>query len=125
LADWQQAPAAPVLRGLRLKKIMLDLPRPELRARIAKRFEVMMDEGALAEARALNDLDPALPAAKLLGLKSLIALDQGTLSKDEALVQAITATRQFAKRQMTWFRQRMRDYVWINPYESNIMSLLR
>jgi tRNA dimethylallyltransferase len=125
LAEWQQTPADPVLKGLRLKKIMLDLPRPELRARIAKRFEVMVDEGAVAEAGALKDLDPALPAAKLLGLKSLIALEQGNLSRDEALDQAITATRQFAKRQMTWFRQRMRDYVWINPSESNIMSILR
>ena len=43
----------------------------------------------------------------------------------ECLEEAITATRQFAKRQMTWFRNRMGDYVWFNPEESNIISLLK
>ena len=61
---------------------------------------------------------------KLLGLRPLIGLAEGRLSREEALEQAIVATRQFAKRQMTWFRHRMGDYVWWNPKESNIISLL-
>jgi tRNA dimethylallyltransferase len=125
LSDWQQAPAEPVLKNLRLKRFVLDLPRPELRARIAARFETMVAEGGLAEGLALKDIDPSLPAAKLLGLRSLIALAEGRSSHGEAVTQAITATRQFAKRQMTWFRNRMADYVWFNPNESNIISLLR
>ena len=125
LADWQQSPAQPILKNLKLAKFVLDLPRPELRARIATRFERMVEEGGLKEALALKDLDPALPAAKLLGLRPLIALAEGQASRAEALDQAITATRQFAKRQMTWFRNRMADYVWINPVESNIVSLLK
>jgi tRNA dimethylallyltransferase len=125
LADWQQSPSAPLLENLRLKKFVLDLPRAELRDRIARRFEGMVEQGAPAEAWDLKDLDPAFPAAKLLGLRSLIALGEGRLTKEEALSQAITATRQFAKRQMTWFRHRMGDYVWINPDNSNIISLLR
>jgi tRNA dimethylallyltransferase len=125
LADWQQSPAAPMLKDLKLAKFVLDVPRPELRARIAKRFEGMMEQGALGEAEALKELDPKLPAAKLLGLRSLIALAEGSLTKAEAMSQATIATRQFAKRQITWFRQRMGDYVWINPDESNIISLLR
>ena len=123
LADWQQAAAEPVLKNLRLAKFVCDVPRPELRARIAARFNSMVESGGLAEALVLKDLDPSLPAAKLLGLRPLIALAEGRLSKPEALTQAITATRQFAKRQSTWFRHRMADYVWFNPKESNIISV--
>jgi len=124
LADWQQSPSEPVLKNLRLAKFLLDPPREVLRARIAARFEAMVDEGGLAEAMAMKDLDPSLPAAKLLGLRSLIALGEGQLSKAEALSLAITATRQFAKRQSTWFRHRMPEYVRFDPDNGNIMSLL-
>jgi tRNA dimethylallyltransferase len=55
----------------------------------------------------------------------LIALGEGQLTKSQALAQATTATRQFAKRQVTWFRQRMREYVWIDPNKSNYIALLR
>ena len=123
LVEWQQSPSQPVLKDLRLAKFLLDPPREVLRARIAARFEAMVEEGGLAEAMALKNLDPALPAAKLLGLRPLIALGEGQLSRAEALFQAITATRQFAKRQTTWFRHRMPEYVRIDHYESNIMSL--
>ncbi len=125
LAEWQQSPADPILKNLRLAKFVLDLPRPQLRQRIATRFETMVEAGALAEALSLKQLDPALPAAKLLGLRPLIALAEGRIGRDAALDEAITATRQFAKRQMTWFRNRMGDYVWFNPSESNIVSLLK
>jgi len=123
LLDWQQSPSEPVLKNLRLAKFLLDPPREVLRARIAARFEAMVDAGGLAEAMALKDLDPALPAAKLLGLRALIALGEGQLSRTEALTQAITATRQFAKRQATWFRHRMPDYVRLCPDSRNIVSL--
>ncbi len=124
LADWQQTSADPILKNLKLAKFVLDPPRPDLRARIARRFEAMVEEGGLAEALSLADLDPALPAAKLLGLRPLIALAEGRLSREAALEDAITATRQFAKRQMTWFRNRMPDYVWFKPSQSNIITLL-
>ena len=125
LAEWQEAGTAPVLKGLRLAKIVIDVPRALLRERIAQRFEAMVEGGGLAEALALEGLDPALPAAKLLGLRELIALGRGETGREEALSHAVTATRQFAKRQMTWFRHRMADYVWIDPNESNIITLLR
>src|SRR5579862_856811 len=80
LADWQSAPAEPILKNLKLAKIVLDVPRAELRARIAARFEAMVDAGGLAEASSLKDLDPALPAAKLLGLRPLVALTQGRMT---------------------------------------------
>jgi tRNA dimethylallyltransferase len=93
-----------------------------LRARIAERFEAMLNEGGETEALALADLDTALPAAKLLGLRELAAYAQRRLSREEAVTQAVTATRQFAKRQMTWFRNRMGDYNWFDPTSSNIIA---
>ena len=125
LAQWQEAPAAPLLKDARLASFVLDPPRPELRARIAARFEAMLDQGGLEEARALEGLDPALPAAKLLGLRPLQALAAGTLTRAEALDGAITATRQFAKRQMTWFRNRMPHYIWFDPLISNLITQYR
>ena len=122
LADWQNRPAEPVLKGLKLAAFILDPPREVRRARIAERFEAMLDAGGLEEARSLDGLDPFMPAAKLLGLRPLQALAKGTLTRDEALDGAITATRQFAKRQMTWFRHRMPHYIWIDPFISNIVT---
>jgi tRNA dimethylallyltransferase len=122
LAAWQDAPTQPVLKDRKVAAFVLDPPRPILRARIAARFAAMVEEGGLAEAVALAGLDPALPAAKLLGLAPLQALAAGTLSKDQALEAAITGTRQFAKRQMTWFRHRMPHYSWFDPLESNIIA---
>ncbi|MBW8709048.1 MAG: hypothetical protein JF627_07295, partial [Alphaproteobacteria bacterium] len=73
----------------------------------------------------LEGLDPALPAAKLLGLRPLQALSAGTLTRAEALDAAVTATRQFAKRQMTWFRHRMAHYIWFDPFVSNLITQYR
>jgi tRNA dimethylallyltransferase len=123
LAHWQRDAGNPVLKDLKLARFVLDPPRPLLRAAIAQRFEAMLDKGGREEALALSGLDPVLPAAKLLGLRPLIAEARGELERNEALLQAVTATRQFAKRQMTWFRNRMADYVWINPIESNIITI--
>jgi tRNA dimethylallyltransferase len=122
LADWQEAPAAPVLKDAHLAAFVLDPPREQRRARIAERFEKMLEAGGLEEARALEGLDPALPAAKLLGLRPLQALAKGTLTRGEALDGAITASRQFAKRQMTWFRHRMPHYIWFDPCVSNLIT---
>ncbi|HVV28850.1 MAG TPA: tRNA (adenosine(37)-N6)-dimethylallyltransferase MiaA [Rhizomicrobium sp.] len=122
LAAWQDAPAEPVLGKRKAAAFVLDPPRPELRRRIAARFEAMVDAGGLEEARALTGLDPALPAAKLLGLRPLQALAAGTLGREQALDAAITATRQFAKRQITWFRHRMPHYIWFDPAKSNIIA---
>jgi tRNA dimethylallyltransferase len=122
LAEWQGVPAAPVLKDAKIAAFVLDPPRREVRARIAARFEAMVDQGGLEEARRLEGLDVGLPAAKLLGLRPLQALGRGTLTRPEALDAAITATRQFAKRQMTWFRHRMPHYIWFDPIISNIIT---
>ena len=110
LSHWQKSAGKPVLGGLRLANVVLEIPRAALRERIAKRFHAMLDAGAMAEALALADLEPSLPAAKIIGRRELIALARGMLSRDEAIARAITATNQYAKRQDTWFRNQLGDW---------------
>ena len=114
-------PQPPESRG----RASSSIAAPPRRARIAARFETMVDAGGLEEARRLEGLDPGLPAAKLLGLRPLQALAAGTLTREEALDAAITGTRQFAKRQMTWFRHRMPHYIWFDPLVSNLITQFR
>lgn len=105
LADWQRAPAAPAPAGLR--SVLVSPPRDELYAACDGRFEAMLAAGALEEARAVmarTDLEDGLPALKALGLRELMAYLAGTLDRDTAIAAAQTATRHYAKRQMTWFR---------------------
>ena len=77
LAHWQAVKGKPVLDDTRIARFVLDLDRARLRERIRARFETMLDRGALEEAATLKGLDPALPAAKILGLRELWALQEG------------------------------------------------
>lgn len=113
LVEWQKDMMPPVLAGLRLARFVIDIPRTELRQRIASRFAAMVAAGAQAEADALRGLDPALPAAKTLGLREMWALTDGAMTAAEAEAAAVTATRQFAKRQVTWARGRMANWQWL------------
>jgi tRNA dimethylallyltransferase len=111
LAEWQLLKGEPVLTG-DLLRYVLKPNREWLVARIAKRFRTMIGEGALEEVRALHQggLADDLPAARALGVPSLMAHLDGRLSLDQAVEQAIVETRQYAKRQMTWFRHQMPDW---------------
>jgi len=79
--------------------------RSALHARIAQRFLSMLEQGLLEEVRALHDradLHPDLPAMRCVGYRQLWAHLDGTVDYDQAVAQAIAATRQLAKRQLTW-----------------------
>ena len=126
LVSWQREAGTPVLHGLKLARFVLDLERQDLRERIRVRFLKMLEEGARAEAAVLSGLDPTLPAAKILGLRQLTAWAAGELGEEDAITLAVTATRQFAKRQVTWFRHRMTDWTWLQAEEScNFVSFVR
>ena len=126
LSYWQREAGTPVLKDLRLARFVLDLDRWELRERIRARFLKMLEAGAKAELAALKDLDPTLPAAKILGLRELSAAQSGALAEEEAITLAVTATRQFAKRQVTWFRHRMTDWSWLTPdLKGNFITSMR
>jgi len=97
--------------------MVLNPDREVLRQRIARRFETMFAEGAVEEVRALLllDLDPSLPAMKAIGVPEIAAMLRGEITQAEAIERAIIATRQYAKRQRTWFRGRMADWEWVTP----------
>lgn len=111
LADWQDATPPPVLPPAEAQRFVFHAPKDWLNPRIARRFDTMLDQGALEEARAnLPRWDPARPSMKAIGAPQLVAHLEGRLTLEEARDQAIVATRQFAKRQRNWFRARMADW---------------
>jgi tRNA dimethylallyltransferase len=118
LAYWQTQKSKPLLEGQSLIRFVMMPPREQLYARIDARFDDMIARGALDEARALSDLDPSLPSAKILGLRELLAVASGAMTLADAKVLAKTATRQYAKRQMTWFRNQMDDWTVMESMES-------
>jgi tRNA dimethylallyltransferase len=117
LASFQDAEQPPLLAGYDLERLVLSPDRDLLRQRIARRFETMFENGAVAEVEALLglDLDPALPAMKAIGVPEIAGWLAGRLSQAEAIERAIIATRQYAKRQRTWLRNRMADWTWLEP----------
>ena len=82
--------------------------REELRQRIERRFNQMIQQGLLAEVECLyqrGDLNSELPAIRAVGYRQLWNYLEGKISYDIACQKAVTATCQFAKRQLTWLRQ--------------------
>ncbi|EFI83421.1 tRNA (adenosine(37)-N6)-dimethylallyltransferase MiaA [Listeria grayi] len=94
--------------------IGLDLPREQLYTRINARVELMLQAGLVEEARNLYEqgLDKNLPAMKGIGYKELFAFFEGDTSLEAATDQIKQNSRRFAKRQLTWFRNRM-DIHWL------------
>jgi len=109
LAEWRRATAAPLLPLDQTVALALTPPRAWLQARCDARFDAMLEQGVLdevADVMALG-LDPAPPGMKALGAPELIAHLAGELSIDAAAARAKTATRRYAKRQLTWARNQM------------------
>jgi tRNA dimethylallyltransferase len=111
LAAWQAETPAPLLPPGSAELILLDADRDWLAARIDRRFEAMLADGALNEVRAVLPFwDPTQPWAKAIGAPELVAHLRGEATLAEATERAQAASRQYAKRQRTWFRARMRDW---------------
>lgn len=111
LADWQDATPPPLLPLDACTALLVEAPTDWLDARIARRFDAMLAAGALDEVRAnLATWDAARPAAKAIGAPELVAHLRGEITLDQARAAATIATRQFAKRQRTWFRARMKPW---------------
>lgn len=109
LAAWQAETPPPLIPPSSAHCLLIDVPPVDLAARIAARFDAMLAAGALDEARAaLPHWAPAAPWAKAIGAPELIAHLRGQMTLAEARDAAVIATRQFAKRQRTWFRNRLR-----------------
>jgi tRNA dimethylallyltransferase len=108
-----QAVTGPAVIDLdRAEKIVVLPDRAVLAARINHRFGAMLDTGAVAEVKALLalELSPAMPAMKAIGVPQIAAMLAGQMSKADVIERGAAATRQYAKRQMTWFRNQLDEH---------------
>lgn len=106
LPVWQAKPLTPLLPDATFFSVLFEPPRDDLYAACNNRLEAMVEAGALEEVDSLikRDLDPSLPVMKALGVPDLAAFLAGDVSRAEAVTKAQQHTRNYAKRQSTWFR---------------------
>lgn len=107
LTDWQATRIGGIAGDIALMPMILLPPRDWLFDRCDRRLAAMFDEGAIDEVRALlarGDIPDNAPVMRAIGVREIAAMIAGIWSRDEAMEAARTATRQYAKRQYTWFR---------------------
>jgi tRNA dimethylallyltransferase len=124
LSDWHRESLPPILDATRSAKVFLSCDRKELVRRIEGRFAAMLKAGALEEVRRLaaRKLDPSLPAMKAHGVPWLVRHLKGDIALKEAEAGAVMDTRRYAKRQLTWFRNQMKN--WPSETSKNAFSSL-
>ncbi|MEP9388638.1 tRNA (adenosine(37)-N6)-dimethylallyltransferase MiaA [Mesorhizobium sp. KR9-304] len=109
ILDWQAERGKPLIDRESARFVVIEPDRADLVARIDRRFDGMIEAGALEEVKALAalNLDPQLPAMKAIGVREIQAALAGEIAMAEAIERAKIATRQYAKRQSTWFRNQL------------------
>ncbi len=115
LEDFHGSAGRPGLpQGVDVLRLFIAPQREILVQRIVGRFGKMLEQGAVGEVERLlaRRLDPSLPVMKAHGVRNIAAALRGEITMEEAARGAITETRQYAKRQMTWARKFMRDWAW-------------
>lgn len=116
LAAWQDGTGPAALPLSKCFPVVFDVEKDWLNARIAQRFDLMLDGGALEEAQAQKSFyDPNLPAHRAIGVPELMGYLDGDLTLDAARAAAVIATRRFAKRQRTWMRNKMSEWHPVRP----------
>lgn len=115
LAEWQDETPEPSLSLADVQPLVINAPKAWLNPRIELRFDLMLDQGALEEARRnAANWHPQLPSAKAIGAAELVSHVEGRMPIDAARDAALIATRQYAKRQRSWFRSRMKAWRWVD-----------
>lgn len=111
LSEWS-ADTTPLLAPGSWTGMIVEPDRAALYARCDRRVESMIEHGALEEVQALRarNLDPALPAMKAVGVRELLAHLEGTTTLDQAIAATQQSTRNYAKRQLTWFRNQSANW---------------
>ena len=124
LAEWHAEPAEGPPAGYAFHTILVTPPRAALYADCDARFLAMLDSGALEEIRRLRgmNLAPDRPAMKALGVADLLAFLDGRKELEAAVAAAQQATRNYAKRQMTWFRRQIVADLTINEKYSEKLT---
>jgi len=116
--DWQKN-TKNNLKDINFKKIFLNFSREVLLVKIEKRFKKMVDQGAIKEAKKYKKLGVSkiLTSNNILGLKEIMSHLDGKMTLKEAVERSIIRTRQYIKRQMTWFRGQMKDWNEFNDLQ--------
>ena len=124
LFDWI-VKTKPEFLDFNLKKIFIDIPRNELLEKISKRTELMFKQNCISEVKKFNRLkiNKNLSANKLIGVQDINQYLKGTISLEECRELINIKTRQYAKRQNTWARGHMKN--WIKLYSKNFSILLK
>jgi tRNA dimethylallyltransferase len=128
LAHWHGAAMLPPPNGMAFLKFCYMPPRDILYDRCNRRFELMIEQGAIDEVKFLleQNLPPESPVMKAVGVRELASYLAGTLSLAEAQALAQRETRRYAKRQLTWFRHQMTDRETIDTqYSESLAGKLR
>jgi tRNA dimethylallyltransferase len=109
-------------RDFEITKVALDLPKEELHRNIETRVDKMMESGLLEEVRSLTPYQH-LNALQTVGYKELFDYFNGQTDLEQALALIKRNTKQYAKRQLTWFRKD-KDYYWITPNTEEVLHVL-
>ena len=109
LSEWHRLPMKKVLPDAEFTVVKILPPQEELDERCFCRFDKMMEAGALEEAESIyaKKYNDKLPAMRALGVPELLAYLKGQCSKREAVEKAKLHSRQYAKRQRTWFANKL------------------
>jgi tRNA dimethylallyltransferase len=117
ISNWHGEGLPPAIAPEHAVRIFLNPDRDELKRRIERRFDLMLESGAPEEVAALDarGLPEHLPAMKAHGVPWLRRHLRGEISCDEAAEGGKMDTRRYAKRQVTWFRNQMPGWTWARP----------
>ena len=117
LTAFQNHRGAPALAAGEWRGLFLAPDREALKRRIAARFAAMLEAGALDEVARLaaRNLDPALPVMRAHGAPHLMAHLRGEITLDAAAALGVRDTVAYAKRQFTWARHQLKEFVWTSP----------
>ena len=111
LVSWQNETPKPTLNLKNCEAILVDCDAPTISKRINSRFDQMLDNGLIDEAlKNFSNWNETNPSSKAIGAKELMAFLNDDISMENLKEDVLVATRQYAKRQRTWFRSKMKGW---------------
>ena len=115
LVSWHNQTPEPTLSLKNCEAILLDCDAPTVNKRITNRFDQMLNNGLIDEAlKNFSTWNEKNPSSKAIGAKELMAFLNDDISMEQLKEEVVVATRQYAKRQRTWFRSKMKSWKKLN-----------
>ena len=125
ISYFQQQPRKKFIEDVEFKVIFVNPPRPVLYQNCADRLKIMKQNGCVAEVEKLLSLNPTGTVLKAIGIPPIQQFLEGHLTESEMDKQILLDTRHYAKRQVTWFKNQLKQYVMVeNPSDTLIDYLI-